>query len=81
MLHIQKALNTATPPPRGEVGGMEARRARSIIPAAEWKGLNALEILQSIEVATRVLKERPLADDERKYAFHVAKCLVDSVVR
>jgi hypothetical protein len=60
---------------------MEARRARSIIPAAEWEGLSALEILQSIEVATRVLRGRPLADDERRYAFYVAKCLVDSVVR
>jgi len=48
-----------------------------IVPAKEWRTMESREILESMEVAIRVLKERKLSNEEKKYASALAKDLVD----
>jgi hypothetical protein len=49
----------------------------AIVPSREWDKMSSTEILQSVEVATRVLGGRKLDKDEKKYAGEIAKVLVD----
>jgi hypothetical protein len=59
--------------------GVEQKPAKAnpIIPAVDWSRMSNSEILTSIEVAARVLKERRLEKEEKRLASLVAKDLVD----
>jgi hypothetical protein len=59
--------------------GVEQKPAKAnpIIPAVDWSRMSNSEILTSIEVAARVLKERRLEKEEKRLAGLVAKDLVD----
>jgi len=48
-----------------------------IIPAVEWKKLSTKEILDSVDIATRVLRERSLTSEEKKYACSLAKDFIE----
>jgi len=50
-----------------------------IIPAIEWKEMSSREILNSVEIAIRVLRERKLNDDEKKYVIELVKDFIDIV--
>jgi hypothetical protein len=62
--------------------GVEQRKPENnpgnpIIPAVDWRKLSSMDILGSIEVALRVLRERKLTAEEKKYAATIAKDLID----
>jgi len=38
-----------------------------IVPAKKWREMETIEILQSIEIAARVLKDRSWSNEELKY--------------
>jgi replication fork clamp-binding protein CrfC len=55
----------------------EGESGNPIIPAVDWRKLSNMDILGSIEVALRVLRERKLSAEEKKYAATLAKDLID----
>jgi hypothetical protein len=62
--------------------GVEQRKPENnpgnpIIPAVDWRKLSSMDVLGSIEVALRVLRERKLTAEEKKYAATIAKDLID----
>jgi len=47
------------------------------IYASEWREMNTEAILQSIEIAVRVLRERDLTNEHRRFIVELTKELVD----
>ena len=52
-------------------------KVNPIVTAAEWRELSTKEILDSIDIATRVLKDRTLTSEEKRYAGELAKGLME----
>lgn len=48
-------------------------KGNPIITAAEWRELSTKEILDSIDIATRVVKDRTLTSTEKRFAGELAK--------
>ncbi|MBS7632780.1 hypothetical protein KEJ15_04050 [Candidatus Bathyarchaeota archaeon] len=51
--------------------------SNSIVTAAQWRTLSTKEILDSVDIATRVLKDRTLTSEEKRFAGELAKDLVE----
>jgi hypothetical protein len=50
---------------------------KPIVPAEEWRRMTNEEVLESIDVATRILRDRTLTKDEKKYAAELSKDLIN----
>jgi len=65
---------------RGELKGkygVEQKGPGDPVPAKEWREMSSDEILNSIDVAVRVLAGRKLDAGQKKFANELAKDLID----
>ena len=51
-----------------------------LIPASEWRKMDNREILGSVEIAIRVLKDRVLDPNDKRHAGELAKDLIDLAI-
>jgi hypothetical protein len=54
-----------------------SKHSKPIVSAEEWRKMTNEEVLESVEVATRVLRGRRLTKDEKKYAAELSKDLIN----
>lgn len=54
-----------------------SEHSKSIVPAKEWRKMTNEEILKSVEIATRILKDRTLAKEEKRYVAEISKAMIN----
>jgi signal transduction histidine kinase len=57
--------------------GHQGKPPKPIVPAEEWRRMTNEEVLESIDVATRILRGRTLTKDEKKYVAELSKDLIN----
>jgi signal transduction histidine kinase len=57
--------------------GHQGKDSKPIVPAEEWRRMTNEEVLESIDVATRILRGRTLTKDEKRYAAELSKDLIN----
>jgi len=72
----QEHVSSHSNPPSGAEQHTGAE-VNSIVTAAQWRAFSTKEILDSVDIATRVLKDRTLTSEEKRFAGELAKDLVE----